>query len=70
MRSRISSVVSHADVGGDQRVFQLVQQVGVDLLLALQRVFQRVTRPARVFCTPLFSFSRRVGSCSTEPNRV
>ncbi len=30
-----------ADIGGDQRVFQFIQQVGIDLLLALQRVFQR-----------------------------
>ena len=32
---------AHADVGGDQRVLQFVQQVGIDLLLALQGVFQR-----------------------------
>ena len=35
-----------ADVGGDQRVLQLVQQVGVDFLLALQRVFERA-KPGR-----------------------
>jgi len=28
------------------------------------------TSPARVFWTPALSFSRRVGSCSTEPKRV
>ena len=32
---------AHADVGGDQREFQLVEQVGIDFLLALQRVFER-----------------------------
>ena len=35
----------HADIGGDQRVLQFVEQVGVDLLLALQRVFQRGDQP-------------------------
>jgi hypothetical protein len=32
---------AHADIGGDQRGLQLVQQIGIDLLLALQRVFER-----------------------------
>ena len=30
-----------ADIRGDQRVLELIQQVRVDLLLALQGVFQR-----------------------------
>src|ERR1035438_9223673 len=30
----------------------------------------RETKPARVFSTPLLSFSRRVGSWGTEPKRV
>ena len=32
---------AHADVGGDEREFQLVEQIGIDLLLALERVFER-----------------------------
>src|SRR5947209_4030464 len=32
---------AHADVGAHQRVLEFVQQVGVDLLLALERIFQR-----------------------------
>ena len=30
----------HADIGADERVFELVQQVGVDFLPALQDVFE------------------------------
>jgi hypothetical protein len=31
---------AHADVGGDEREFQFLQQIGVDLLLALDGVFE------------------------------
>ena len=30
-----------ADVGGDERVFQLIEQIGIDFFLALQGVFER-----------------------------
>ena len=41
MRSRISLGGADADIGGDERVLQLIQQIGVDLLFALQGVFER-----------------------------
>ena len=41
MRSRISFGGAHADIGGDQRGFQLVEQIGIDFFLALQGVFER-----------------------------
>ena len=34
-----------ADIGGDERVFQLVEQIGVDFLAALERVFERRNQP-------------------------
>ena len=40
MRSRISAVVLRADVGRDQRVFQLLQNLGVDLLASADGVFK------------------------------
>ena len=41
----------------DERVFQLVEQIGVDLLLALERVFQRGNQPgARLLHAALQSF--------------
>ena len=36
---------AHADIGGDQRVLQLIEQIGVDLLLALKGVFERGDQP-------------------------
>ena len=61
---------AHADVGGDQRVFQLVEQVGVDFALALQRVFERGDQPGARLLHAAFEFFEKRGSCSTEPNRV
>ena len=49
----------HADVGADQRVLQLVQQIGVDLLAAAERVFQRVHQAgARLLHAALQSFEK------------
>ena len=46
-RMRVQDLVggADADIGGDQRELQLVEQVGVDFLLALERVFERGDQP-------------------------
>ncbi len=36
---------AHADIRGDQRGLQLVEQAGVDLLLPLEGVFERGDQP-------------------------
>ena len=58
---------AHADVGRDERVLQLVEQVGVDFLLARRTSSSAETSPARVFWTPLFNFS--AGTALARRNR-
>ena len=45
MRSRISAVVLRADVGGDERVFQLFENLGVDFLAAADGVLELLHQP-------------------------
>ncbi len=51
---------AHADIGGDQREFQLVQQIGIDFALAVQGVFERGNQAgARLFHPALELFKKR-----------
>ena len=51
---------AHADISRDQRGFELVQQFGIDLFLALQRVFESIDQPgARLLHAALQSFEER-----------
>ena len=54
----------------NERVFQFVEEVGVDLFAAGNCVFDAVDQARARLLYAAFRRSRRVGSCGTEPNRV
>ena len=47
---------AHADIGRNERVFQLIEQVRIDLLAALQRVFQAGNQPRPGLLHSAFQF--------------
>ncbi len=50
-----------ADVGGDQRVFEFLQDVGVDFLPALHRVFELFHQPGARFLHARFQAVQQAG---------
>ena len=70
MRSRISSVV-RTPISAQISVYSSSSSRSASIsFLPWMASSSAETRPARVFWTPLLSFSSRDGSCSTEPNSV
>jgi uncharacterized protein YidB (DUF937 family) len=55
-----------ADVGGDERVLQLVQQIGVDLLLAEQNVLDLADKAGARFLDSLFQAFKKAGHGATK----
>jgi len=61
---------AHADIGGDEGGLQLIEEIGIDLLLALQGVFERGDQSGARLLDAALEFFQEAGSCSTAPNRV
>ncbi len=49
------------DIGGDQRVFELIEQVGIDFLLPLQRIFERVHQAGASLLDAAFELLKKGG---------